>query len=352
MTRIAPDGTVRSRWGGHGIANGKFDFIPAQTGGNVQGSITVGPDGKVYVSDSDNHRVQVFTAEGDFIRTFGSLDPAAGGLIVPADIGVDADGNVYVADDSAQLLHKFDATGDLLWSVTGSDDERLLGHLHGLLNNDDGNLVAINDDTGFALVLDTDGHVLDSYRTGGCSPSFDAAGNLWVGGCGWEDVRVFDLQHRLIGLSTGLGLRSPQFGTDGAVVSLDADGTWCCSTSTCPESERPALTDRPFLARIEDQRRWRDALRRIGSSAKAAAAPRMMNTRPSNDGGLSSGAVSVGGVVTVGVLVGRGVALTASSKFHVSVTPSMVTDTPSAYEVTAGTPVPIATWKPTMWAAG
>ena len=52
-------------------------------------------------------------------------------------------------------------------------------------------------------------------------------------------------------------------------------------------------------------------MRRIGSRAKTAAAPRMMNTRPSNDGGLSSGAVSVGGVVTVGVRVGRGVAVTA-----------------------------------------
>ena len=37
-------------------------------------------------------------------------------------------------------------------------------------------------------------------------------------------MQAFDPQHRLVGLSEGLGVRSPQFGPDGEVVSLDPDG--------------------------------------------------------------------------------------------------------------------------------
>ncbi len=73
VSAISPDGTVLHRWGGTGSGKGKLDFTPAGAGSNVQGSLAVGPDGTVYVSDSDNHRIQAFTADGTFVRQFGSI---------------------------------------------------------------------------------------------------------------------------------------------------------------------------------------------------------------------------------------------------------------------------------------
>ena len=50
VSQISPDGTVIRRWGTKGSEARQFDFV-----GNPQdphGSIAVGPDGKVYISDS------------------------------------------------------------------------------------------------------------------------------------------------------------------------------------------------------------------------------------------------------------------------------------------------------------
>ena len=52
VSQIAPDGTVVRRWGKEGSKAGEFDFVGANLEDGAHGSIAVGPDGKVYVSDS------------------------------------------------------------------------------------------------------------------------------------------------------------------------------------------------------------------------------------------------------------------------------------------------------------
>ena len=64
VTVISPAGKVLRRWGKPGTAPGEFKFIgdDPTTPANVTGKITVGRNGMVYVSDSGNDRVQVFSA--------------------------------------------------------------------------------------------------------------------------------------------------------------------------------------------------------------------------------------------------------------------------------------------------
>src|SRR4051794_1552585 len=93
-----------NRWGRPGRGPGEFDFVAAASNANGHGSIAVGPDGAVYVSDSNNHRVQVFDADGKFEREFGSLGSDRGQFTIPFDVGVDGRGNVYVTDDGLLRL--------------------------------------------------------------------------------------------------------------------------------------------------------------------------------------------------------------------------------------------------------
>jgi DNA-binding beta-propeller fold protein YncE len=67
--------------------------------------------GAVYVSDSDNHRVQVFTPDGGFIAKFGAIGTAPGQFTIPFDLGADADGSLYVTDDGLMRLTKFSRAG-------------------------------------------------------------------------------------------------------------------------------------------------------------------------------------------------------------------------------------------------
>lgn len=53
---------------------------------------------RVYVADSCNHRIQVFQADGTFIRTYGRAGRDPGEFSYPYDIKVDADGRQYVCE--------------------------------------------------------------------------------------------------------------------------------------------------------------------------------------------------------------------------------------------------------------
>jgi DNA-binding beta-propeller fold protein YncE len=92
----APPGSARPEAGDGG------SLLPAAGSANPHGSVMIGPDGAVYISDSDNHRVQVFTADGHFIRAFGSLGSDPGQFTIPFDLGVDGVGNVFVTRDGSR----------------------------------------------------------------------------------------------------------------------------------------------------------------------------------------------------------------------------------------------------------
>ena len=56
--------------------------------------------GVVYVTDSCNHRVQLFTADGQLISSLCSKGSQHGQLYFPLGICVDSTNTVYITDDS------------------------------------------------------------------------------------------------------------------------------------------------------------------------------------------------------------------------------------------------------------
>jgi DNA-binding beta-propeller fold protein YncE len=77
----------------------------------------VGPDGKVYVSDTMNCRVQVFDRELGWLRSFGSLGVTPGQFRRPKGIAVDRDNVVYVVDSDFNNFQMFDDKGRPLLAV-------------------------------------------------------------------------------------------------------------------------------------------------------------------------------------------------------------------------------------------
>ena len=229
VSQIAPDGSVVRRWGTEGSKAGEFDFVGANLEDGASGSIAVGPDGQVYVSDSDNHRVQVFAADGTFVRQFGSFGEAEGQFIKPFDLGADAAGNVYVSDDALARLSKFGPDGGFLWAVDGTSSPELKGHSHGVVIDAEGRVVLGIDDTGLVVYLGPDGKVLDSFSAVACDVTVDPSGNTYVtdAACAGDHAQVFDPAHKLIGSWSGSDMilaASPQFGPDGEILALDRDG--------------------------------------------------------------------------------------------------------------------------------
>lgn len=68
--------------------------------------------GRIYVTDTVQHRVVLFDIPGGRFREFGETDP--GKLAKPTGITVAANGDVYVVDTAAQHVVIFDAEGRFL----------------------------------------------------------------------------------------------------------------------------------------------------------------------------------------------------------------------------------------------
>ncbi|WJW76622.1 hypothetical protein QVG61_05900 [Thiohalobacter sp. IOR34] len=75
-------------------------------------NLALSPDGRsIYVSDSGNFRVQKFTLEGKYIRTYGGIGDAVGHFARPKGIAVDRRERLYVVDAAFENVQIFDKDG-------------------------------------------------------------------------------------------------------------------------------------------------------------------------------------------------------------------------------------------------
>ena len=121
---VAPEPYSPSRLG--------FDLYMAKLRGGLDGDgefngpsgITFDEEDNLYVVDSHNHRVQVLTMDGKFLRKFGSFGTGEGELNLPWGIALDGPGNIYIADWGNHRVQKFSGEGEYLASFgrSGSGD--------------------------------------------------------------------------------------------------------------------------------------------------------------------------------------------------------------------------------------
>ncbi|MCL4514925.1 MAG: 6-bladed beta-propeller [Firmicutes bacterium] len=69
---------------------------------------------RLYVSDSLNFRVQVFTLDGRFESSFGRMGDGSGDFARPKGVAVDSAGHIYVVDALFDRVQIFDRDGRLL----------------------------------------------------------------------------------------------------------------------------------------------------------------------------------------------------------------------------------------------
>jgi sugar lactone lactonase YvrE len=80
-------------------------------------------DGKLYVADRDNARVQVFSADGQFLSKFGVMGTGEGQLIWPFSLAVSPQGVVHVGDTALHRVYRFDQEGAYLGALASFGGE-------------------------------------------------------------------------------------------------------------------------------------------------------------------------------------------------------------------------------------
>lgn len=113
----SPQGKLLREWGRTGTGDGEFDY---------PGGIAISEAGHVYVADQTNRRVQVFDREGKFLfkwGVYGIAEGQFGGNVSrksrvggPQFIALDKEGCIYTTEGSVGRVQKFSADGKFLRS--------------------------------------------------------------------------------------------------------------------------------------------------------------------------------------------------------------------------------------------
>jgi DNA-binding beta-propeller fold protein YncE len=70
-------------------------------------------NGKLYVTDTGNFRIQIFDLEGKFVKKLGLVGDALGALARPKGVATDSEGHIYVVDAAFDNFQIFDEQGRL-----------------------------------------------------------------------------------------------------------------------------------------------------------------------------------------------------------------------------------------------
>jgi DNA-binding beta-propeller fold protein YncE len=233
------DGRFVTMWGDEGDDAGQFRFRPrhrcdaagAACAPAIGGGVAVDEQGRVYVADYGNHRVQVFDRAGRLLSLWGREGGGPGEFGLPHGIAVDGAGRVYVGDLQDHRIQVFDDAGRCLaqWGGTWTGDGRFMWP-GGLAVDDQGQVYVADTGNGRVQVFDGQGRLVARWMTaapaGDEAPvagiALDRAGRVYVGGAG-DRIRQFDRGGRALATWAGRGdgpgeLRGP------AGLAIDADG--------------------------------------------------------------------------------------------------------------------------------
>lgn len=103
-------GELIGRFGSHGEGAGQFNAP----------TYLAYVDDRLIVTDTLNARVQIFDADGKFVREFGRRGLFVGDMPRPKGVAVDSHGNVYVVESYYDHLLVFNDGGELLLAIGGS----------------------------------------------------------------------------------------------------------------------------------------------------------------------------------------------------------------------------------------
>jgi DNA-binding beta-propeller fold protein YncE len=76
--------------------------------------VAVDKEGNLYVADMLNARVEIFDADGNFIRAFGKRGDGPGYFAMPKGVAVDCDGHIWVTDSVQNRVQLYTQEGQLL----------------------------------------------------------------------------------------------------------------------------------------------------------------------------------------------------------------------------------------------
>jgi sugar lactone lactonase YvrE len=186
--KFSPEGVLLRTWGTRNVRGRDGTHFSGPT------DVAFAPSGDVYISDGyGNSRVVHLSADGTYLGEWGNWGKQPGLFRTPHSIAVDAQGRVYVADRQNKRIQVFTGTGQFLSAWNIKDRPFSLW-----VSQDQLLYVACGSDT--IRVLDLTGRQVTRWGTSGRRPGqfnephmlcIDAQGELYVAETGSKRLQKF-----------------------------------------------------------------------------------------------------------------------------------------------------------------
>ena len=105
---FSSDGNYLRSFGQLGSKNGKFSHPRG---------IAFHKNGNIFVVDTGNAKIQIFSGEGEYLSSFGGKGSLDSQLSNPCGLSVDSDGNIIVGDAGNKLIKIFSPDGKFLMKI-------------------------------------------------------------------------------------------------------------------------------------------------------------------------------------------------------------------------------------------
>ena len=216
---FSSDGTYLRSFGSKGNKKGEFN--------SPRGVAIDNENGIIFITDSGNHRIQLFRGQGEFLSKFGEKGNLDHQLSYPHGLSIGSDGNCIVADSGNKKIKLFSRNGQFLRSI-GSEGS-FSTPIHCIQYKE--YLIASDFAEHCIKVFDKAGHFLykfgkygtgDGEFNGPYHLSINKAEHLMVCDANNHRIQVFEVNGKFLG----------KFGSEG-----DKIGQLCRPTSTAVLSD-------------------------------------------------------------------------------------------------------------------
>jgi streptogramin lyase len=156
--------------------------------------VAVNSEGKLWVVDSANNRVEKFGAEGTYISKFGESGTEAGQLKEPRGIAIDSAGHIWIADTGNNRIEEFSSTGAYMATV-------------GSLGSEPGQFKAPS------------------------AIAFGASGNMWVTDTANNRIEKFDKEGKYVSQFGSVGSEPGQLKEPKGIAIDASENIWVADTA-------------------------------------------------------------------------------------------------------------------------
>ena len=195
--------------------------------------IAIDSSGYVYVADKDNHRIQKFTSNGQFVTKWGGWGNEDGQFNEPIDIAIDRSGYFYVLERGNARIQKFTSNGQFVtkWGGWGSGDGQFKGP-YGIAVDKDNYVYVADTENARIQKFTSDGQFVTKWGSSGSGDgqfnwpegiAVDSSGNVYIVDAGNCRIQKFTSKGKFIAKWGSEGNGDSQFNSPYG-IAIDRSG--------------------------------------------------------------------------------------------------------------------------------